>query len=950
VSRVAALVVAALVLVAPAAAAQRTQIIRTDSLGRRIPVPGQAPAVQGRDTARARRDTSLQDTSRAGRGQGLPRQPSRTFQTADSIAEALLRRPGFLVTRYSADSVRLLAEEREIRLAGRGLVAREGSTLEADSIRYTERNCALFAVGKPRLFDPQGVLVGEGMRYDACNHAGLIARATTDFQEGGATWYLRGNLAVDNEENRTYAHGSTITSCDLPDAHYHFAARQVKWLNKRLMVSRPAVLYVADVPVLWLPFIFQDMRRGRRSGLIPPQFGLNDIVRNSPSYKRHVANLGYYWALNDYMDAQVTLDWYAQRFIAANGALNYVWLDRFIRGSLAYQDLHESGGSTSRRLSWRHDQQFSQDSRLNATIDYASSSRVISRNSVDPVLAVAQIDSRVNFQRRFEWGTLNVGGSRSQSLDKPQVTTAFPSIGFTPNPIALASWATWTPSFSLSNTLQQSVGTGRFVALGPGDSVAQLLDSRATNVQVGTPLRLGRWQWQNSFAITDQWSSARETIEIPDPADSTRIIRRTYGEDFSTGVEWQTGINLPVLFQGSWNLQPALSIVNTTGGPYLLRNRYTQGAFVSQGKRMEYSAGVAPTFFGLFGGIGPIARIRHAISPSLRYAYAPAAEVPEAFARAQNRGNLPTTLRSDARQTVTIGLSQNFEAKLHPPRREEPDSAVGDSATAPAGEEQPQEGRKLRLLSVQSSGFTFDLEQARKPRRTAWVTRTLTNTFATDLLRGFSLSTSHDLFDGQVGYRTARFDPMLTSVTAGFALSEGTFRALGSLLGLGVRPPDPQRVERDTTPADSVPGFGPGLSDRLGRNRLSAIDRVAPRGTGAGFQLSLNYSFSRQRVLRDTAGVLPPTARAPEPQQTVSGSLSFSPTAHWSVSWQTSYDFTRGQFNDHVVRLDRDLHDWRATFTFSKTATGNFLFSFFIQLLDQPEIKFDYDQRNIRQP
>jgi len=30
-----------------------------------------------------------------------------------------------------------------------------------------------------------------------------------------------------------------------------------------------------------------------------------------------------------------------------------------------------------------------------------------------------------------------------------------------------------------------------------------------------------------------------------------------------------------------------------------------------------------------------------------------------------------------------------------------------------------------------------------------------------------------------------------------------------------------------------------------------------------------------------------------------------------------------------------------------KTATGNFLFSFFIQLIDQPEIKFDYDQRNL---
>jgi hypothetical protein len=47
------------------------------------------------------------------------------------------------------------------------------------------------------------------------------------------------------------------------------------------------------------------------------------------------------------------------------------------------------------------------------------------------------------------------------------------------------------------------------------------------------------------------------------------------------------------------------------------------------------------------------------------------------------------------------------------------------------------------------------------------------------------------------------------------------------------------------------------------------------------------------------------------------------------------------------VRLDRDLHDWRATFSFVQSPNGNFLFNFFIQLIDQPDIKFEYDQRNL---
>jgi hypothetical protein len=177
----------------------------------------------------------------------------------------------------------------------------------------------------------------------------------------------------------------------------------------------------------------------------------------------------------------------------------------------------------------------------------------------------------------------------------------------------------------------------------------------------------------------------------------------------------------------------------------------------------------------------------------------------------------------------------------------------------------------------------------------------------------------------------------------------GTLRTLGSLLGLRSGPAPAADSVRDSTQARDSLGFG---EDRLGTpfqrgpnaSRSTALAQLAPRLGGSGFAASLNYSLVRQRPAPATITrpVLPV-------QQTVSGSVSFQPTAHWSVSWQTSYNFTRNEFSDHVVRLDRDLHDWRATFTFIKSANGNFLFSFFIQLIDQPDIKFDYDQRNIQQ-
>ena len=66
-----------------------------------------------------------------------------------------------------------------------------------------------------------------------------------------------------------------------------------------------------------------------------------------------------------------------------------------------------------------------------------------------------------------------------------------------------------------------------------------------------------------------------------------------------------TSINLPQLFSGTWKLQPGVQILNQTGaGPFAIRNQFTGGEWVRQGKRLAFSAGMAPTFFGFLPGFG----------------------------------------------------------------------------------------------------------------------------------------------------------------------------------------------------------------------------------------------------------------------------------------------------------------------------------------------------------
>ncbi|MGH7751952.1 MAG: putative LPS assembly protein LptD, partial [Gemmatimonadales bacterium] len=384
------------------------------------PTPGQPPRQQTPvpgDTARPAMDTA------AARRLGLPTAPTRHFPTPDSIMESLLTRRGYRVTHYAADSLTLLADSQEIVLKTEVLLERDGSILEADSVRYVERQCRLDATGEPRLFDQGSVMAGYRMRYDPCIKRGIVTEALTDYDQGGVTWYVRGNLAVDSDSSRIYGAHSAMTSDPDPMPSYHFAAGEMKWLDKKIMVARPAVLYVRDVPILWLPFILQDIRRGRRSGFLVPQFGLNDLVRQSRGYERHIANMGYYFAFSDYLDLLLAGDWYAGRFLELGGQFRYRWLDQFLSGTVAYRRQRQlDANARSSQINWVHQQSFSSRSALSADINYVTSASVLQQNSVDPRVSTAQISSRLNFTRTFDWGTFNVGGSRTQDLSTDLVT------------------------------------------------------------------------------------------------------------------------------------------------------------------------------------------------------------------------------------------------------------------------------------------------------------------------------------------------------------------------------------------------------------------------------------------------------------------------------------------------------------------------------------------------
>jgi sec-independent protein translocase protein TatC len=882
------------------------------------------------DSLPPRRDTVR--TTPADSTRIIPERPSREFGEPDSAMSALLGRPGYRTIRFKADSATLFVEQERIDLDREALVQREQVLLEADRITYEDPACMFEANGSPRLFDNEQVLVGSAIRYDVCARRGVVDEALTTFEEGSATWFIRGTVANDSTANRIYAASAGITSCDLPEPHYRFSAGEVKWISKDVLVARPVVLYVRDVPILWLPFLFQDLRPGRRSGILVPQFGLNDIVRPSGGYRRQVTNIGYYWAASDYIDLLGRLDWYSGRYVQVGIQSDYRWLDRFMRGSFALDRTWETEGSSSFGARWSHQQDFSLATSLNFDLNYVSRTAVLDRNAIDPRLNTQQITSSANLQRRFSWGTMTLGGTRRQSVSDDAVSTQFPALTISPKPIDLSRSITWSPNLRLVNDQNSGIESRpRFVLRPDGtiDSTDQRVRNRNTNLSLETPFRIGSFTWRNSITAFDRTAHGLSALPFrlpndatPDPLDSLDV-RQYFLGDFASGVNWETGLGLPTLFRTSWKLQPAVSVSNIVAGqPFVLRNRNTNGDWVTQGKRPSFSLAASPTFFGFLGGIGPVSGIRHAFSPLVSFTFAPEATVPEEFVRALTPVGEPTFVAGAATRSLSVGLQQTFEAKRRVP-------ASADTSA------QPRPAPKFRLLSIGTSPLVYDFEQAKEEGRSGWVTRSITNNFLSDLLPSFKLTVTHDLWRGDHRSDTASFDPFLQQMSASFAVSERTFIGIGRLLGLGEgdAPVGPERNPFEPPPRDRYDPFG----RNQGRYNTS---RYPLDMRGRGFTASVDYSLRRQRPIEGVTQTTPD-------EQSLRFQTMFSPTAFWSVSWGGQYNLTDGQFESQEVRLERDLHEWRAGFNFVRNANGNFALYFSIYLTDLPDLKFDYDQRTI---
>ncbi|MEK7263487.1 MAG: putative LPS assembly protein LptD [Bacteroidota bacterium] len=374
---------------------------------------------------------------------------------ADSLQKKVENDSGIdtLVTYWAMDSITFNLRENSMQMYRKGGVRYRQIELNADSIIVQLDSSNVHAFGgekkdtatqpqskqgerrklnpgdKAKLIDGGEEYFGKQLAYNFKSKRGRIVLAETQIDNG----YYYGNKIKRISPEIMFVADGQYTTCDKDTPHYYFFSPKMKLVPRNRIVAEPIYLYIADAPVFALPFGVFPNRGGRRSGLIAPAYG------EDARFGRYLSHLGYYWAMNDYMDFAATGDIYTRGSFALNANYNYALLYNFggnLHGTYRRYRYNERADKDFRvdeayNIGILHRQTINPTSKLDVNFRFASNNSYVFTNNLNDALQQS-IESNASYSKRWEGSPNSFSASitRSQNLRDGSITELLPGIFF----------------------------------------------------------------------------------------------------------------------------------------------------------------------------------------------------------------------------------------------------------------------------------------------------------------------------------------------------------------------------------------------------------------------------------------------------------------------------------------------------------------------------------------
>lgn len=752
---------------------------------------------------------------------------------------------------------------------------------EIDELRARGLPADTGMVGRPEFNQGSETFRGDAMAYNLRTERGLVTVAETQFDDGN----IRGGKVKVTEDSTMYVRDGVYTTCEcIDDPSYSLRSTKMKVVDQTKIFTGPIQLFLFNIPTpLWLPFGFLPAQNTRRSGFLAPTYGEDE-------FGFYLRDLGWYFALNDYMDLQLrgglwttgswqgSTTWRYNRRYRYNGSI-YFDYSRLRNGE---RNDPEFAIRNTTSFRWQHSHNIDPSTSLSANVNLSTQGylRAISEQYNDRV--TQSVSSSIRFSKR--WATtgrsLSLNANQRQVFSTNTTTMTLPNLTFSQSsrkPFQIENRApgvdekwfekiTYTYNFSLNNSYN----------FRPIQDEEELAMRDAADID-----------WFDALISLDKFQRATGEDERFDFRASHRIPINASFSAKRISLNITPNIN----YTEDWYLRTERrsQVFDPADSTLSLEQFSDRGFFALR----QFSSGVSAntTIYGLFPfRVGSLQGFRHTLRPTLAFTYRPdfggsfwgyTRSYFDENTEQEIEYNLVSGVQRGLQQSLSLSLSNIFEAK--------------HVSTDSTGTEQD---RIIKLLNLDASTrYNFAADSLKLSDITL---STRTSLFENKMSINFrSTFSPYRIYEDSI--RTSVVDDYIfdlrklkfARLTRASITASTSFRSQNGNPG---RPLESTRSQVGNLTDLGSPGFNPdaAIASSLGNPTGDYVDFNIP------WSLSLDFTYSVQKPLTSLNRTM-----------TINGRFDFSLTPNWKVQGRTGYDFERKEVVTTNISFFRDFECWQ---------------------------------------
>ncbi len=783
-------------------------------------------------------------------------------------------------------------------------------------------------IGVPIFKEGSDAYEAGGIKYNYKTKRGLVKAIVTKQNDG----VIRGRVVKKEPNNTMYVDGASYTTCDLREPHFCIKMMQIKVIPKKKIVTRAFNMQIDDIPTpIAFPFGVFPIPKRRGTGLIFPSYG------ESQSQGFFLSNLGFYWAVNDYIGFKILTNQFS---IGGIGNGNYS-ADLDYKSRYSFQGKFNASYSNTKTapddpinstkteliwVRWNHSTLSKGTGRFSASVN-AGSQKFNRVNTLNVAARTAPaFQSAISYSNTIKKTPFSyaISANQNQNISTGEMNFVLPQASLNMNRIYplknvpfinKADWVkklnfAYSSSFAnrvsnlVRNTSAQSLG----YRLNNADLIA--LDSTSPNYASDTA-RINRFYKTDTLSVSQFFNkfdkNSKWTVTHNIPISTTFKLFKYFNFTPSANVS-TTWYNAG--YDYSYDKNNKNIIVDTN---YSFQNGKLAAKYSGSGG-MSVTSRIYGTFYiKKFG----IEAIRHVMIPTIGYSYSPVFK--NYYERIDTGGTGqpvyldrftglkaadPSSLKDS--ETINFSLGNTFEAK------------VIDKKDTSKTEKKFKKQMLIDNLSISNSynlrADSFNLGNFSISARTKLFGLFDIN-FSTQFDPYFYESLGKDPNSYYQKFKKTKFlawnetnNAEAKTVNFNWQKDQGLGRLVNMNLAISTR------FAAKKGGANKIMPYVNGTDYQFYYNPL------APAYVDFDLPWTLNISYIMTYSKYST--VPSPNAIFTDKSlysNKISFSGDFTPTPKWKIGYTAGYDFNptvgRDNISNTVLNVSRDLHCWYATFS-----------------------------------